>query len=116
MWSRIVVALIAAFCPVAIYAQEKMSGAEIIERSQAAFYYPGSDMKARVVMELINADGKKRTRTLTMLRKNIPGGREQRYYLYFHEPGDVRRTAFLARIPMRGMRANGRGVVPEVRR
>ena len=95
MLSRIVLALIAVFCPVAIYAQEKMSGAEIIERSQAAFYYTGSDMKARVVMELINADGKKRTRTLTMLRKNTPGGKEQRYYLYFHEPGDVRGTAFL---------------------
>jgi outer membrane lipoprotein-sorting protein len=88
-------ALIAAFCPVVGYSQEKMSAAEIIERAQAAFYSPGSDMKARVVMDLINVDGKKRTRVLTMLRKNIPGGQEQRYFLYFHEPGDVRRTAFL---------------------
>ncbi len=88
-------ALIAAFFPLAGHSQEKMSSAEILERAQAAFYSPGLDMKARVVMELINADGKKRTRVLTMLRKNLPGGREQRYFLYFHEPGDVRRTAFL---------------------
>lgn len=95
MSAKIVIALIAAFCPVAIHAQEKLTAAEILDRAQAAFYSSGSDTKARVVMDLINADGKKRTRVLTMLRKNLPGGREQRYFLYFHEPGDVRRTAFL---------------------
>ncbi len=95
MSTRVAIALIAAFCPAAIHAQEKLTAAGILEKSEQAFYYPGSDMKARVVMDLINADGKKRTRVLTMLRKNVPGGREQRYFLYFHEPGDVRRTAFL---------------------
>jgi hypothetical protein len=85
----------AAVCPLVICAQEKLPAAEIVDRAQAAFYSPGADMKARVVMELINAEGKKRTRVLTMLRKNVPAGREQRYFLYFHEPGDVRRTAFL---------------------
>ena len=95
MTARIVFALIAAFCPLVTYAQEKPTAAEIVDRAQAAFYSPGADMKARVVMDLINADGKKRTRVLSMLRKNLPGGREQRYFLYFHEPGDVRRTAFL---------------------
>jgi hypothetical protein len=69
--------------------------AQIIEKSQAAFYYPGGDMRARVAMELITAEGKKRTRVLTMLRKNESDGKRQRYFLYFHEPGDVRRTAFL---------------------
>lgn len=66
MSTRIVIALIAAFCPVAIHAQEKLTAAEIVDKAQAAFYSPGSDMKARVVMGLINADGKKRTRVLTM--------------------------------------------------
>ncbi|MBI3278481.1 MAG: outer membrane lipoprotein-sorting protein [Acidobacteria bacterium] len=95
MLARIVFALMAAFCPLVIHAQEKLPAAEIVDRAQAAFYSAGADMKARVVMDLINADGKKRTRVLSMLRKNLPGGREQRYFLYFHEPGDVRRTAFL---------------------
>ena len=85
----------AVFCPLVIHAQEKLTAAEIVDRAQAAFYSAGADMKARVVMDLINADGKKRTRVLTMLRRNLPAGREQRYFLYFHEPGDVRRTAFL---------------------
>jgi len=95
MLARIVFALIAAFYPLVIHAQEKLTATEVMDRAQAAFYSPGADMKARVTMDLINADGKKRTRVLSMLRKNLPGGREQRYFLYFHEPGDVRRTAFL---------------------
>lgn len=95
MLAKIAFALIAAFCPLVVHAQEKLTAAEIVDKAQAAFYSAGADMKARVVMDLINADGKKRTRVLSMLRKNLPGGREQRYFLYFHEPGDVRRTAFL---------------------
>jgi hypothetical protein len=71
------------------------TGAEIVERSQLAFYYPGADMRSKVTMELVTAEGMTRSRVLTMLRKNDPAGRDQKYFLYFHEPGDVRRTAFL---------------------
>lgn len=68
---------------------------EIVAHSQRAFYFAGSDMRAKVVMDLVTESGKRRTRVLTMLRRNGPGNEEQRYFLYFHEPGDVRRTAFL---------------------
>lgn len=95
MWTKGVFILIATLCPGAGYLQGQTTATELLAKAQAAFYSPGSDMKARVVMELISAEGRKRTRVLTMLRKNLPGGREQRYFLYFHEPGDVRRTAFL---------------------
>lgn len=76
-------------------AQERLPAADILGKSQQAFYSPGTDMKANVRMELITADGKTRTRVLTMLRKNDPKSQNQKYFLYFHEPGDVRRTAFL---------------------
>ena len=76
-------------------AQNRSAGTEVVEKSQQAYYYFGSDMKSNVTMELITADGKKRTRVLTMLRKNDPRTANQKYFLYFHEPGDVRRTAFL---------------------
>jgi len=76
-------------------AQSRPAGTEIVEKSQQAYSYSGSDMKSNVTMELITADGKKRTRVLTMLRKNEPRTANQKYFLYFHEPGDVRRTAFL---------------------
>jgi hypothetical protein len=71
------------------------SAAETIEKSQLAFYYQGSDMKAGVVMELIDKDGGKRKRVMTMLRRNETKGGNQKYFIYFHEPGDVRRMTFM---------------------
>lgn len=66
---------------------------EIVKRSQDAFYHAGNDLRARVQMQLINAEGKIREREMTMLRINLGG--DQRYYLYFHSPADVKGTTFL---------------------
>ena len=63
-------------------------------RSRAAFYEAGDDMSTRIRMTLVNKDGRTRERELTMLRKDLPKG-EQRYYVYFHRPPDVRGTAFM---------------------
>ncbi len=75
--------------------REGPTGTDIVERFRQAFYYAGADMKARVVMDLVSESGNKRTRVLTMLRKNDLKSKNQKYFMYFHEPGDVRRTAFL---------------------
>lgn len=76
-------------------AAEKLADAmEIVKRSQAAFYYGGNDMRATVAMDLINPDGQKRQREMTMLRKNLAGG-NQKYFIYFLQPGDVRRMTFM---------------------
>ncbi|MBI2835200.1 MAG: outer membrane lipoprotein-sorting protein [Acidobacteria bacterium] len=84
------------FTALAVHAQrERPTGTEIVERSQQAFYYAGADMRARVVMELVSESNKRRTRDLTMLRRNDPKSKNQKYFIYFHEPGDVRRTTLL---------------------
>ena len=68
------------------------TGAEIMTRCVAAWYYPGRDMVARLRMEIVDRGGGTSHRVMTMFRKNMGGdGEEQRYLLYFHEPGDVRR-------------------------
>jgi outer membrane lipoprotein-sorting protein len=67
---------------------------EIVSRSHEAFYAAAADMRARVQMVLISKDGRTRERELTMLRKNLENG-EQRYYIYFHRPSDVRGTTFM---------------------
>lgn len=67
---------------------------EIMQKSQAAFYEAGQDMKARVKMMLMTREGQQRLRELTMLRKNFPAG-EQKYFLYFHNPADVSGTVFM---------------------
>ena len=71
------------------------SAVQITEKSQLAFYYQGEDMKAKVIMELIAKGGGKRTRVMTMLRRNEKEGGNQKYFIYFHKPGDVRRMTFM---------------------
>jgi hypothetical protein len=61
-----------------------------MERAVRAVYYPGHDMRARIRMEIAERGGTRRYRLMTVLRLNLPE-EEQRYLLYFHEPGDVRR-------------------------
>lgn len=72
-----------------------LSAAQIIEKSQLAFYYQGDDMKAKVIMELIAEDGGKRTRVMNFLRRNEMNRGNQKYFIYFHRPGDVRRMTFM---------------------
>ncbi len=72
-----------------------LSAEQIIERSQQAFYYPADDMRARVTMRLIDRSGQARQRVLTMLRRDESEGGDQKYFMYFHEPGDVRGMTFM---------------------
>ena len=69
---------------------------EIMKKSQGAFLYQGKDFKARVMMKLITKDGKERLREMTMLRKNYgASGGEQKYFIYFFQPADVRDMTFM---------------------
>ncbi|MFQ6673758.1 MAG: outer membrane lipoprotein-sorting protein [Fidelibacterota bacterium] len=75
--------------------KRQLTAAQIIQKSQLAFYYQGDDMKAKVTMELIDKSGGKRTRVMTMLRRDETEGGNQKYFIYFHKPGDVRRMTFM---------------------
>jgi len=66
----------------------------IVGKMQQAFFSPGESFRARIKMTLKDVSGGERSRELTMLRVNLPGG-DQKYFMYFHAPGDVRRMAFL---------------------
>jgi hypothetical protein len=68
---------------------------EVMARAHLAMFYPGEDMRARVTLRLVSRDGKERVRELTMSRRDLQDGGEQRYFLYFHRPPDVRDMAFL---------------------
>ena len=75
--------------------EPQKAGIEVMEKEQQAFYSPGADMKANIRMELITAAGEKRIRVLTMLRWNDPKSKDQKYFLYFREPADVRGMTFM---------------------
>ena len=78
-----------------VLAQGELSAYDIITQSRLSFFYAGDDMKAKVLMELINKNGQKRIRELTMLRKDYEEGGNQKYFMYFHQPADVKDTTFM---------------------
>ena len=76
---------------------------EIVRASYDHFYYAGNDMKARILMKLIDKGGQERIRDLTMLRKNYTETGGQKYFIYFHQPSDVKDTTFMVyKYPDRG--------------
>ncbi len=79
----------------AFAAKNNLTAEKIIAKSRLAFYYAGKDMKAKVFMELINKEGRKRIRDLIMLRKNEQKGGNQKYFMYFYKPADVRGITFM---------------------
>ena len=88
--------LLAALAMVSASARAADPSAEqIVKRSLDAFYYAGNDMRSKVRMKLINPQGNVREREMTMLRINLGKSADQRYYIYFHGPADVKGTSFL---------------------
>ena len=89
----------AMFTPLAALPQSADSNStnaeEIMQRSQRAYYFAGEDAKGKMTMKLIDSKGNTRQRVMTMLRRNQQNSEEQKYFIYFHEPGDVRRITFM---------------------
>lgn len=68
---------------------------EIVARANNAAYYAGDDGRAKVSMTITDAQGRVRTREFTILRKDVSDGGEQKFYVYFKKPGDVRKMVFM---------------------
>lgn len=74
-----------------VFAAEEMSVDEIVRKANEASYYAGKDGRARVTMSL--SDG--RSREFVILRKNDQSNEDQKFYVYFEAPADVRKMAYL---------------------
>ena len=70
------------------------SGAELARKWNQAYYYAGKTAKARVEMT-IESKGKSRKRRFMILRENKSDLGDQRYFVYFQRPSDVRRMTLL---------------------
>lgn len=69
---------------------------EIVAQANHMAYYQGQDGRSRVEMTITDQQGRTRTKSLTILRKNMDEqDREQRFYVYFHRPADERGTVFM---------------------
>ena len=67
----------------------------IMKEAHLNLYYAGDDGRAVVEMTLEDKRGKTRGRKFVMVRKDIDEGGAQKYYTYFLEPNDVRKTSFM---------------------
>jgi len=77
-------------------APEKTTDVEIIvNKANLTAYYQGNDGKAKVKMTITDKKGQTRNREFTILRKDIKDGGDQKYYVYFLKPADVRKMVFM---------------------
>ncbi len=68
---------------------------EIVNKANLASYYGGDDGVARASMVITDKQGRTREREFTILRKDVQDGGKQYFYVYFHKPGDIRKTVFM---------------------
>ncbi|RLC32449.1 MAG: outer membrane lipoprotein-sorting protein [Deltaproteobacteria bacterium] len=73
---------------------EEMTADEIVVKADDAAYYAGTDGRSDVKMIITDAGGGTRIREFTVLRMNTKG-RDQKFYVYFNAPPDVRKMAYL---------------------
>jgi len=68
---------------------------EIVNKANLAAYYQGADGKAKVKMTITDKKGQQRLREFIILRKDVKDGGDQKYYVYFQKPADVRKMVFM---------------------
>jgi outer membrane lipoprotein-sorting protein len=81
--------------PDPVAAQSDGDPVELMKQAHMKLYYAGEDGKATVDMVLTDKKGKSRTRKFVMFRRDLEDGGPQKYFTYFFEPSDVRRTSFM---------------------
>lgn len=67
---------------------------DIVEKANQAAYYTGKDGRSDVKMEIVDSQGGTRERRFSIIRLTTEGA-DQKFYVYFKEPSDVRKMAFL---------------------
>ncbi|MBL7114961.1 MAG: outer membrane lipoprotein-sorting protein [Kiritimatiellae bacterium] len=72
-----------------------LTAGEVVEKANQAAYYAAKDGLADVAMTITDASGNVRKREFRVLRFTMPNGKDQKFYVYFTSPADVRRMAYL---------------------
>ena len=76
-------------------AAEKPDVQTIVNKANVVAYYQGEDGKASVKMTITNKQGQERTREFNILRKDVKDGGDQKYFVYFEKPADVRKMVYM---------------------
>jgi len=78
-----------------LIAAEKPDVETIVSKANIVAYYQGKDGKATVKMTITSKQGQKRLREFNILRKDVTDGGDQKYFVYFQKPPDVRKMVYL---------------------
>jgi hypothetical protein len=73
---------------------QELSVDEIVQKANQVSYYAGQDGRAEVKMTITGPGGGTRIRDFSILRKDVDG-ENQKFYVYFRAPADVRKMAYL---------------------
>ena len=73
---------------------EELTADQIVGKANQASYYAAEDGRADVKMVITDGRGGTRERAFTILRMNV-SDEDQKFYVYFKKPADVRKMAFL---------------------
>jgi len=68
---------------------------DIVNKANLMAYYQGQDGKSYVTMKITDKNDNVRTREFIILRKNEEKGGDQKYFVYFLQPPDVRKMVFM---------------------
>ncbi len=68
---------------------------EIVDKANIVSYYNGKNGRAKTHMVITDKQGRKRDRQFTILRYDKKDGGDQKFYVYFEKPADVRRMVFM---------------------
>ena len=68
---------------------------EIVSKANLTAYYQGDDGRASVHMVITDAQARTRERKFVILRRDVADGGDQKFYVYFEEPADVRKMVFM---------------------
>ena len=68
---------------------------QIVHKANLTAYYQGDDGRASVHMVIADAQGRTRERKFVILRRDVADGGDQKFYVYFQEPADVRKMVFM---------------------
>lgn len=91
---RPALALLVLALAAAAHAAE-LTADQIVEKANLVAYYAGTDGRAEVTMTITDKGGKTRIREFVILRLNEQPGGDQKFYVYFEAPSDVRKMAYL---------------------
>jgi len=67
----------------------------IVSKANIVAYYQGDDGKTTAKMVITNKQKQKREREFNILRKDMEDGGDQKYFVYFQNPPDVRKMAYM---------------------